>query len=90
MSRQENLLDRLRTHIYLNDIHPVEWFEDFDKLRSGRVTKDRFRRCFEFLKFKLTDEEFAYLCDTEAMSTTTRSATRSRGYWSSKERANQR
>ena len=66
MSQQENLLDRLRTHIYLNDIHPVEWFEDFDKLRSGRVTKDRFRRCFEFLKFKLTDQEFAYLCDTFA------------------------
>ncbi|KAK8899790.1 hypothetical protein M9Y10_002112 [Tritrichomonas musculus] len=64
MSVPGDLLDRIRTHIYLNDIQPLEWFEDFDKLRSGRVSKERFRRCFEFLNFRITDEEYNWLCDT--------------------------
>ena len=52
------LQDRIRTHMYLQSIQPDDWFEDFDKLRSGRVTVDRFRRCFEFIRFRLTDAEF--------------------------------
>jgi Ca2+-binding EF-hand superfamily protein len=58
MSRLGSLLDRLRTHLSLNGIHPVDWYENFDKLRSGRVTIEQFRRSFEFLKFQLTDSEF--------------------------------
>ena len=61
MTEEEQLLDRIRTHIYLNDCHLEEWFEDFDKLRSGRVSPEQFRRCFEFVKFPLRDEEFSSL-----------------------------
>ena len=59
----DDLLDRIRTHIYLQDIQPLEWFEDFDKLRSGRVSKERFRRCFQFFKFELSDSEYDSLCE---------------------------
>lgn len=66
MSEEEILLDRIRTHVYLNDIHLIEWFEDFDKLRTGRVSREQFRRCFEFAKFSLTENEWNYLCQEYA------------------------
>ena len=59
-----DLLDKIRVHLYLNEIIPLEWFEDFDKLKSGRVTKEQFRRCFEFLKVPLQNQEFEYLAST--------------------------
>lgn len=55
------LEDRIRTHLYLNTSLPMDWFEDFDKLRSGRVSKDQFRRCFQFINFRLSDAEFEAL-----------------------------
>ena len=62
MSELADLLDRIRTHVYLNDIHLIEWFEDFDQLRTSTVSKEQFRRCFEFAKFSLTDHEWDLLC----------------------------
>ena len=62
MTELQDLLDRIKTHVYLNDIHFIEWFEDFDQLRTARVSKEQFRRCFEFAKFQLTDQEWNLLC----------------------------
>ena len=67
MSEVENLLDRIRTHLYLNGDRPIEWFEDFDKLRSGRVTLPQFYRVFaSFFKFNLSQHEFDLLADRYA------------------------
>ena len=60
------LQDRIRTHLYLNTSLPVDWFEDFDKLRSGRVSRDQFRRCFQFINFRLSDPEFEALAQEYA------------------------
>jgi Ca2+-binding EF-hand superfamily protein len=65
MSDIATLKDRLRTHMFLNGLHPIDWYEDFDKLRSGRVSVDQFRRSFEFMKFQLTDAEFNSLVVAE-------------------------
>jgi Ca2+-binding EF-hand superfamily protein len=61
-----NLQDRIRTHFYLKGVHPDDWFEDFDKLRSGRVSVEQFRRGFEFMKFELTAAEFNTLVNEYA------------------------
>lgn len=53
----ELLLDRIRTHIYLNGDRPTEWFLDFDKLRSGRVTEQQFYRVLAVIKVKISEEE---------------------------------
>lgn len=54
----DSALDRLRTYMYLRDVHPMEWFEDFDKLSNGKVTVDQFYRVFRTIGFELTDNEF--------------------------------
>lgn len=40
---------------------PMEWFRDFDPLRSGKVTSTQFRRCFINVGYSLTDREFELL-----------------------------
>ncbi|KAK8887144.1 hypothetical protein M9Y10_038182 [Tritrichomonas musculus] len=55
------VLDRLRTYMYLRDVHPMEWFEDFDKLNNGKVTVDQFYRVFRTIGFELTDSEFSQI-----------------------------
>ena len=57
----DELRNRIRTHLYLSTSLPMDWFEDFDKLRSGRVSNDQFRRCFQFIGFSLTDAEYEAL-----------------------------
>ncbi|EAX89722.1 EF hand family protein [Trichomonas vaginalis G3] len=59
----EPLLDRIRTHIYLNGDRPEEWFLDFDKLRSGRVTAQQFIRVLNNIKIQLTQEEYDALAN---------------------------
>lgn len=63
MTDVNKLLDRIRTHIYLNGDFATEWFEDFDKLRSGRVSKERFHRVFETIRLTLTIPEINMLID---------------------------
>lgn len=63
MSNLEAILDRIRTYIYLRSVHPTEWFEDFDKLRTGRVTVDQFHRCLETVKIQLNNDEFNTLAE---------------------------
>ena len=57
----EDVLDRLRSYIYTHDIHPTEWFEDFDKLRSGKVTPDQFCRVLNTLGFIIQENELSDL-----------------------------
>ncbi|OHS96109.1 hypothetical protein TRFO_37751 [Tritrichomonas foetus] len=57
------VLDRLRTYIYLRDVHPMEWFEDFDKLNCGKITVEQFHRVFRTIRFELTDDEFKAIAD---------------------------
>lgn len=68
MADLEAIHDRFRSFIYLRDVHAMEWFEDFDKLRSGRVTVERFHRVLATIRFHLSDAEFdalsrAYITD---------------------------
>ena len=53
--------DRFRSFIYLRDVHAMEWFEDFDRLRSGRVSVQQFHRVFDTVRFLLNDQEFEVL-----------------------------
>jgi len=61
MSEIAALLDRIRTHLFLHGDHPQDWFIDFDKLRSGKVTEQQFHRCLEVIKFPLTESEFSLM-----------------------------
>jgi Ca2+-binding EF-hand superfamily protein len=56
-------LDRLRTYIYLRDVHPVEWFHDFDRLNVGKITEAQFRRAFDTNRFPFRTGEFELIAD---------------------------
>ena len=58
MTALKQALDRLRTYAYLRDVHPTEWFEDFDKHNQGRITETQFRRAFEFMRYPWRPGEF--------------------------------
>ncbi|OHT01234.1 EF hand family protein [Tritrichomonas foetus] len=58
MSTLKEIFDRFRTYIFLRDVHPVEWFQDFDKLNLGRITYDQFRRAFSFIRYPFRNGEF--------------------------------
>ena len=40
-----------------------EWMRDYDKLRSGRMLKNNFRRALDLCKFELAESELAILED---------------------------
>ena len=40
-----------------------EWMRDYDKLRSGRMSKSNFRRALDLCRFELTEAELAILED---------------------------
>lgn len=58
MSQLSDILDRFRTYIYLRDVHPIEWFQEFDKVNIGRITKDQFRRAFATIRYPFRDGDF--------------------------------
>ena len=58
MSKLKEILDRFRTYIYLRDVYPIEWFQDFDKVNIGRITYDQFRRAFATIRYPFRDGEF--------------------------------
>lgn len=64
----QEVLDRLREYIYLRNIHPMEWFDDFDKLKNGKVTQDQFYRVFRTIGFELTEDEFRQIANENANS----------------------
>ncbi|BFZ03633.1 hypothetical protein BsWGS_06672 [Bradybaena similaris] len=58
-----NLEENIRTLVQTKGIRVNEFFQDFDKLRSGYVTAPQFFRClWQTLSLKLSEEEENDLC----------------------------
>eukprot|EP00164_Ancoracysta_twista_P002115 GFYU01002792.1.p1 GENE.GFYU01002792.1~~GFYU01002792.1.p1 ORF type:complete len:917 (-),score=406.57 GFYU01002792.1:298-3048(-) len=55
------ILDRFRVHAYKARIRVIEFFSDFDRLRSGKVQAVTFRRAVAMTGVLLNDAEFAVL-----------------------------
>ncbi|XP_051897298.1 uncharacterized protein LOC127584565 [Pristis pectinata] len=57
------LLGRLRHHVLVNRVRTVDFIEDFDPLRSGRIPTSVFRRALSMIGFdpELTDIQFRTL-----------------------------
>lgn len=64
----DDLMALIRNHILVNSLRVCEYFQDFDSLRSGSITKSQFKRCLSNLglsalgKHKLSDPQFEILC----------------------------
>jgi Ca2+-binding EF-hand superfamily protein len=55
--------DRIRALVVMKRVRIEEFFQDFDKLRKGRVTQPQFRSILSQLGFTLTNEEYKSLAD---------------------------
>ena len=55
--------DRVRARVVMNRIRIEEFFQDYDKLRKGKVTRPQFKSILSAMKFNLTDDEFEALAD---------------------------
>eukprot|EP00994_Dinema_validum_P003048 NODE_1695_length_872_cov_48.782503_g1333_i0.p1 GENE.NODE_1695_length_872_cov_48.782503_g1333_i0~~NODE_1695_length_872_cov_48.782503_g1333_i0.p1 ORF type:complete len:243 (+),score=67.08 NODE_1695_length_872_cov_48.782503_g1333_i0:135-863(+) len=49
MADVQNLLGKIQAHCNKNRIRITEFFNDFDKLRSGLVSREQFKRCIAML-----------------------------------------
>jgi len=49
---------RLQHHVVMKRVRIEEFFNDFDKLRKGKVTKNQFQSILSMLNFNLTKQEF--------------------------------
>ncbi|KAK7507459.1 hypothetical protein BaRGS_00001394 [Batillaria attramentaria] len=64
----EDLMARIRHIVLVNRYRVIEFFQDFDPLRSGAISKTRFRRCLSALGLSkiqhhdLNDSQFVMLC----------------------------
>lgn len=63
MSSLKEILDRFRTYIYLRDVYPIEWFQEFDKVNIGRITYDQFRRSFATIRYPFREGEFEVIAN---------------------------
>jgi len=52
---------RLQAKVVMKRIRIEEFFQDFDKLRKGKVSKNQFESILSMLSINLTKEEFNYL-----------------------------
>ncbi|XP_064635375.1 uncharacterized protein LOC135492703 isoform X2 [Lineus longissimus] len=65
----DDLMARIKHIVLTNRTRSREFFEDFDPLRTGSISKDRFRRSLASLGLNklqnhdLTDGQFAMLCE---------------------------
>ncbi|KAL9647370.1 hypothetical protein ABK040_011734 [Willaertia magna] len=57
----ETLLDNIKTIAFQKRIRVYEFFNDFDKLRSGYVSVQQFRRCLSMCGIELSDSNFDFL-----------------------------
>eukprot|EP00656_Telonema_subtile_P042078 TRINITY_DN4750_c0_g1_i1.p1 TRINITY_DN4750_c0_g1~~TRINITY_DN4750_c0_g1_i1.p1 ORF type:complete len:1197 (+),score=405.96 TRINITY_DN4750_c0_g1_i1:120-3710(+) len=57
----EGLLDKLRSHVLVKSIRVKSFFQDFDRLRSGFVSKPNFRSAMAIANLMLTEPELALL-----------------------------
>nr|CCC95277.1 unnamed protein product [Trypanosoma congolense IL3000] len=61
MSLVNDVLQRVRVHIAQRRLRLNDFFSDFDRLRSGRITAEQMRRALAVNYIPLSDEEFAAL-----------------------------
>jgi len=59
----DTILSKIRYHVLIRRVRIINVFEDFDKLRSGYVSKDIFKRCINMIltstaTCKLSQEEY--------------------------------
>lgn len=59
----EDLLNRIRKKVKEERIRVSEFLRDFDKLRSGTITKDQLRLGFTMSKLVLSDAEYKLILD---------------------------
>ena len=57
----EDVEDRIRACVVMKRVRIEEFFQDFDKLRKGRVTRTQFKAILSSMNFTLTDDEFEFL-----------------------------
>jgi Ca2+-binding EF-hand superfamily protein len=57
----EGLIDKLRSHVLVKQLRVNEFFMDFDRLRSGYVSKAHFRSGLAIVGLTLTDAELGLL-----------------------------
>ena len=57
MSKTREVEQRLKLLVYKERIRAVDFFRDFDKLRSGFVTPAQFRRVLTSIKLYVNDQE---------------------------------
>eukprot|EP00117_Sycon_ciliatum_P041916 scpid16142/ scgid5850/ len=56
--------DKVRLAAAIKPSRVIDYFRDFDRLRSGRVSSGQFQRCLsQHFAVNLTSEEFQALCD---------------------------
>jgi len=63
------IVNKIQGHIYPRRVRAKEFFRDYDPLRSGRVTKERFIRAVALMGVRLSDAEAGAIADhfTEGM-----------------------
>ncbi|KAG2385626.1 hypothetical protein C9374_003441 [Naegleria lovaniensis] len=61
MTPVEALMDTIRSLCFQKRVRINEFFIDFDKLRSGFVSLQQFRRCLSMFGMELRDEDFDHL-----------------------------
>ncbi|KXJ27651.1 hypothetical protein AC249_AIPGENE16872 [Exaiptasia diaphana] len=57
----EELIGRIRYHVLVNRLRVEEFFQDFDPLRHGSISKGQFRQCLNSLGLNLTEAQFEVL-----------------------------
>lgn len=58
ISVEASLMDAIRSLCFQKRVRINEFFLDFDKLRSGFVSLQQFRRCLSMFGMELRDEDF--------------------------------
>lgn len=58
-----DLISRLRLQVKQNRIRIFEFIRDFDRLRTGIITKTQLRSAFSMAKLPLSDSEFHMICE---------------------------
>lgn len=58
----QELIDRIKHYVLVNRLRVEEYFQDFDPLRHGSISRSIFRRCLSSMgQPNLTDEQFEVL-----------------------------
>ncbi|XP_062506736.1 uncharacterized protein LOC134183259 [Corticium candelabrum] len=52
------LIDRIKHHVKVNRIRVCEFFQDFDPLNTGSITKGRFRQAISAMEYNITQPQF--------------------------------